>query len=198
MYTHPALSTDGSMMIFSSNKQGAGGFDLCFLTRKSGDKWSDPENLGNVINTKSNEMFPALDSANNLYFSSDGHPGFGGYDIFVCRFTGKGWEEPYNLTRVINSPGDEIAFTIDNHKGRHAFFTSASKTNSSQKQLFKITFSDISAPDTPEYLSEALQKIAYSDLTFPHKKLVAEIDTPEAKKEEIKEPDEEAVVVSIP
>ena len=197
VYTHPALSTDGSMMIFSSNKQGAGGFDL-FLTRKSGDKWSDPENLGNVINTKSNEMFPALDSANNLYFSSDGHPGFGGYDIFVCRFTGKGWEEPYNLTRVINSPGDEIAFTIDNHKGRHAFFTSASKTNSSQKQLFKITFSDISAPDTPEYLSEALQKIAYSDLTFPHKKLVAEIDTPEAKKEEIKEPEEEAVVVSIP
>lgn len=200
VYTHPALSTDGSMMIFSSNKQGAGGFDL-FLSRKSGDKWSDPENLGNVINTKSNEMFPALDSENNLYFSSDGHPGFGGYDIFVCRFTGKGWEEPYNLTKVINSPGDEIAFTIDNHKGRHGFFTSASKTDSPQKQLFKITFSDISTPDTPENLSDALQKIAYSDLTFPHKKPVAEIVIPEDKKEEIKKPVEEKVVeevVSIP
>ena len=200
VYTHPALSTDGSMMIFSSNKQGAEGFDL-FLSRKSGDKWSDPENLGNVINTKSNEMFPALDSENNLYFSSDGHPGFGGYDIFVCRFTGKGWEEPYNLTKVINSPGDEIAFTIDNHKGRHAFFTSASKTDSPQKQLFKITFSDISTPDTPENLSDALQKIAYSDLTFPHKKPVAEIVIPEDKKEEIKKPVEEKVVeevVSIP
>lgn len=196
VYTHPALSIDGSMMIFSSDKQGAaGGFDL-FLTRKSGDKWSDPENLGNVINTKSNEMFPSLDSANNLYFSSDGHAGFGGYDVFVCRFTGKGWEEPYNLTNIINTPGDEVAFTIDKHKGRHGFFTSASKPDSPQKQLFKITFSDIAAPDTLENLSAALQEIAYSDLTFPHKKLVAEIVIPEVKKEEIKVPaDKEAVSI---
>ncbi|HOU01768.1 MAG TPA: SPOR domain-containing protein, partial [Bacteroidales bacterium] len=198
VYTHPTVSMDGNMMIFSSDRPGSqGGFDL-FLTRRSGDKWSDPENLGSIINTKSNEMFPSLDSANNLYFSSDGHPGFGGYDIYVCRFTGKGWEEPYNLTNIINTPGDEVALTLDRQKGRFGFYTSTDKPNNPQKQLYKINFENLKAPDNISNVSVALQNIAYSDLTFPHKKLIAEIVMPEVKKEEIKKPEERKEVTPPP
>ncbi len=195
VYTHPTLSMDGNLMIFSSNRQGyQGGFDL-FLTRRSGDSWSEPENLGNIINTKSNEMFPSLDSANNLYFSSDGHPGFGGYDIFVCRFTGKGWEEPYNLTNIVNTPGDEVALALDRQKGHFGFYTSTKQPGALQRQLFKINFENIKAPDKIKNLSAALQDIALSDLTFPHKKFVAEISVPEVRKEEAKKAEEKKEVI---
>jgi hypothetical protein len=77
------------MMIFASDRNGSlGGFDL-FISRKEGEAWSAPENIGRLINTKSDELHPFLDNSDNLYFSSCGHPGYGGYDIFVSRLTEK-------------------------------------------------------------------------------------------------------------
>ena len=88
-YSHPSLSVDGKIMIFASNCKGSlGGMDL-FVTRNTGGTWSAPSNLGEVINTKSNDLFPFLDSKNNLFFSSDGHQGNGGYDVFISKFNGK-------------------------------------------------------------------------------------------------------------
>ena len=63
-------------------KGGSGGTDIYFCTRE-GEKWSNPTNLGNVINTFGNEMFPFIADNGDLYFASDGQPGFGGLDIFV-------------------------------------------------------------------------------------------------------------------
>ncbi len=188
-YTHPTISTDGSMLIFASNKTGSlGGMDL-FITRKRGEQWSTPENLGNLINTKSNELYPSLDSANNLFFSSDGHPGYGGYDIFVCRFTGKGWEEPYNLTKLVNSENDDVAFNLNRQNGRLGFFTSTGKTKESSPQLYKVTYNFKPAPKIPVSLSTAIQTMAFSDMTFPHRKLIAEVLPPEVKKEVAKPPE---------
>lgn len=138
-YTHPSLSADGNILIFASNKKGSlGGMDL-FITRKEGDKWSVPENLGKLINTTGNEIFPFLDSENNLFFSSDRLPGYGGYDIFTCKFNGEAWDKPINLSRRINSGIDDIAFTIDKMDGKTAFYTKRKKSVKGDMQLFMVT-----------------------------------------------------------
>ena len=138
-YSHPALSADESMMIFASDREGSlGGMDL-FISRKVGDHWSTPENLGNNINTTGNEFFPFLDSDNNLFFSSDKLPGYGGYDIFTCKFNGSGWDNPVNLSTPINSGQDEIAFTINNTNGKSAFFTRRQRLGKAEMQLFRVT-----------------------------------------------------------
>lgn len=138
-YSHPALSSDENMMIFASDRDGSlGGMDL-FISRKVGEQWSPPENLGNEINTSGNEFYPFLDSDNNLFFSSDELPGYGGYDIFTCKFNGSGWDKPINLFAPINSGQDEIAFTINNTDGKSAFFTRRQRLGKAEMQLFRVT-----------------------------------------------------------
>ena len=139
IYTHPALSENGQFMIFSSDKTGsAGGLDL-FLTRKENDKWTEPVNLGSRINTSGNELFASLDNENNLYFSSDGLPGLGGYDIFMCKYDGENWTNPENLTSAINSQNDEVAFTVNPVDGMSAFFTQRAKSAINNAQLFRVS-----------------------------------------------------------
>ncbi len=135
-YSHPALSEDGKSMVFASDKEGSlGGMDL-FISRRTGKTWSAPENLGNLINSSGNEFFPFLDNDNNLYFSSDGLKGHGGYDIFTCKFNGKGWNKPANLSESINSRFDDISFTINRTDGKSGFFTRRSGNN--EMQLFRV------------------------------------------------------------
>jgi hypothetical protein len=139
-YSHPALSADETMMVFASDRAGSfGGMDL-YIARKTGDKWSTPENLGSLINTPGNEFYPFLDLENNLYFSSDKLPGYGGYDIFTSNFNGKGWDKPMNLSDHINSNKDDIAFTINKTDGKTAFFTRRQKSGNADMQLFRIRF----------------------------------------------------------
>jgi hypothetical protein len=153
IYTHPALSADGSMMIFSSDKPGTYGEVDLFVTKKEGDKWSSPVNLGIDINTSQNECYPFLDADNNLYYSSDGLPGFGGYDIFTCRYNGKSWDKPINLSAKINSVSDNIAFTIDRSDERRAFYTSRSGSGSGGMQLYMVTLSEKNINGTPLSIS---------------------------------------------
>jgi hypothetical protein len=141
-YSHPTITADETVMIFASDNEGSfGGMDL-FVTRKEGDIWSTPQNLGKSINTPGNEFFPFLDSENNLYFSSDGHPGYGGYDIFTCKFNGKVWDKPLNLSDRINTDDDDIAFVINKMDGRTAFYTRKKKSLNDELQLFRVTLNE--------------------------------------------------------
>jgi hypothetical protein len=156
-YTHPALSADGKLMIFASDRPGSvGGMDL-FASQDKGGTWSDPVNLGEGVNSTSNEMFPFLDRDNNLFFSSDGEQGYGGYDIYVCRFKSDTWEKPINLGTPVNSESNDIAFTIDRKEGKTAFYTVEQKNNILSPQLFKITFEDKN-PDVFLTLSQYFTK----------------------------------------
>jgi len=137
-YSHPALSSDGNILVFASDRIGSsGGMDL-FMSRRSDDKWSAPENLGKSINTSGNEFFPCLDNENNLYYSSDKLPGFGGYDIFTCKFNGTDWDKPVNLSDGINTDKDEIAFTINKTDGKTAFFTRRQVSGKGVMQLYRV------------------------------------------------------------
>ena len=110
--SQPCLSLDGNELFFASRRNGNADLYHCF--RDENGRWSEPENLGPVINTKGTEMAPFLHpDGKTLYFSSDTHTGMGGYDLFVSRRNEQGeWSEPVNLGYPINTPGDEINFIV--------------------------------------------------------------------------------------
>jgi outer membrane protein OmpA-like peptidoglycan-associated protein len=121
--TTPCLSPDGKKLYFASDKPGGfGGSDLYYSLWKS-DRWEDPVNLGPIINTKGNESYPFVNAAGELFFSSDGHPGFGGKDIFFSMMSDTIWSEPVRLDPPINSPLDDFGIVTDPlmHQG---FFSS--------------------------------------------------------------------------
>ena len=77
-------------------KSGYGGMDL-YVCKKEGDTWGEPENLGPKINTQGNEVFPYIGENGTLYFSSDGHGGLGGLDLFSSALTESGYAVPENM-----------------------------------------------------------------------------------------------------
>jgi peptidoglycan-associated lipoprotein len=112
---HPALNEDGNMMVFASDMPGTmGGKDL-FMVRMdaSTGTWGTPVNLGATINTSGDEMYPYLSSSGKLYFSSNGHGGMGGLDIFSSVEENGSWRAATNLQSPMNSGGDDfgIMFT---------------------------------------------------------------------------------------
>ena len=114
-YLYPAISSDGLTIYFSSDMPGGfGEYDLWKATRKStADDFGRPVNLSSIINTPGREVMPLLRTDSLLYFSSDGHPGVGGQDLFVARLqpTGK-FDFPQNLGVPINSSYDEMSIVF--------------------------------------------------------------------------------------
>jgi outer membrane protein OmpA-like peptidoglycan-associated protein len=109
---YPALSPDGNSLYFVSDVEGGfGGLDL-YVAIRDGANWSTPTNLGPIVNTFGDETFPFMADNGDLYFASDGHPGYGGLDIFVTRKVGNVWLNPQNLGRPINSSYDDFALAM--------------------------------------------------------------------------------------
>jgi len=100
------------VLFFVSNMDGGyGGFDVYYSTRR-GDTYAPPVNLGEVINTKADDETPFYQSG-VLYFSSEGHPGLGGFDVFSSEWNGSNWSKPLNLGKGYNSPQDDLYFSVD-------------------------------------------------------------------------------------
>ena len=133
---HPALSPDGSIIIFSSDKPGGyGGVDLYFVTRK-GDGWSGAKNMGPVINTGGNELFPYMDPEGNLFFSSNWLPGFGGMDVFKSNREGDHWSIPVNAGKPLNSSHDDFGFIIKKGRG---YVTSNRPGGQGSDDIYSVT-----------------------------------------------------------
>jgi len=178
LFSHPTVSSDGTLIVFSSDMPGSqGGLDL-YVAKKDGDKWADPENLGKQINSQGNELFATLDSRNNLYFSSDGIQGEGGYDVFVCPFNGTGWEQPRNISKDINSKDDEVAFTVNRTDNRSAFYTSRTKSGKGKSQLYSVTLKPELKNNPESDLS--LQILAISGAKEKDKSALQPVATPPA------------------
>ncbi len=124
--SQPTLASDGKTLYFASDRKGGyGGVDL-YVTVKDEvtNQWSKPENLGKTINTNGDEKSPFIHSDfQTLYFSSNGLPGVGGFDIFFSRKNEKGaWSEPKNIGVPINTNSDDLGFFVstDGHLGYFA------------------------------------------------------------------------------
>lgn len=112
MFGQACLSDDGKTIILVSNMPGGyGGHDL-YESKRSNGVWGRPVNLGNKVNSQGDEMFPYLMDDKTLYFSSNGHPGFGALDVFVSVKKKDTWRNPDNLLPPINSGGDDFGMTF--------------------------------------------------------------------------------------
>lgn len=119
----PCLSDDGQQLFFcSTDSRGYGGFDIYVSHAKNG-QFTNYENLGPVINTPENDIFPFFHKSGRLYFASRGHSGKGGLDIFYSDFIDGAWQEPVALPEPFNSQFDDFAL-IFNNTFDTAFFTS--------------------------------------------------------------------------
>ncbi len=110
----PYLSPDGTELYFSSDRPGGyGGTDLYVSKLLRDGNWGPPKNLGPEINTAGDEKSPVVSpGGDRLYFSSNGHGGAGGMDIFVSRFARNKWSAPVNAGTPINSPGNDLYFVL--------------------------------------------------------------------------------------
>ena len=120
---HPAISPDNSTLYFVSDMEGGiGGKDIWFIT-KEGDKWSEPVNMGDQINTLGDEMFPYVHPDGTFYFSSNGHIGMGGLDIYKATKDDNGDWKVENMRYPINSSGDDFGIIFEAEVERGFFST---------------------------------------------------------------------------
>lgn len=127
-YLHPSVSVDEAVMYLASDVPGGyGGMDL-YVVKKLGSDWGQLVNLGPTVNTPGNEVFPYVAADGTLYFSSDGHSGLGGLDIFFTnQFEGgEKWSYPINLGTPFSSPTDDFGFVVD-MDNRNGYFSSDRK-----------------------------------------------------------------------
>ncbi len=143
LYSHPAISPDGTFMIYTSNRtdiDGAkGSMDLYLTTYdKKTRKWSEDAVALKDLNTSQYDAFPYIHENGDLYFSSDGHIGLGGLDIFKCKKTGdKKWGEPENMKPPINSAGDDIGIVFEGSKQR-GYFTSTREGGRGKDDIYSF------------------------------------------------------------
>ncbi len=138
---HPTLSIDDKILYFVSDMPGGyGGTDI-WMTRYNNGEWTKPENLGASVNTRGNEMFPFVDERGNLYFSSDGHPGLGGLDIFFIAMntaTGLPSAKVRNLGAPLNSNQDDFGIITDSER-RAGFISSNRKRGGNDDDIYRFT-----------------------------------------------------------
>ncbi|MCM1075867.1 MAG: OmpA family protein [Bacteroides sp.] len=123
-YGHPAVSPSGNWLYFTSDMPGQGGKDIWRINLR--ERAGSLENLGEAINTAGDEVFPYMLTDSIMYFSSDGHPGLGGLDLFKATLTPSGGWLVENLGSPMNSEGDDFGITFAT-SGREAGFFSSNR-----------------------------------------------------------------------
>lgn len=120
-FAHPAVSPDGAWLYFVSDMSGGmGGLDIWRIAI-TGDDFGGAENLGSPINTQGDEMFPTFRPNGDLYFSSNGHHGMGGLDIYCATQDAHQAWTVNNLLPPVNSPDDDFGMTFEGHYMRGYF-----------------------------------------------------------------------------
>lgn len=136
---HPALSPDGKTMYFVSDMPGSlGKSDLYKVTISEDGSFGTPVNLGKTINTEGRETYPFITAKNELYFSSDGHPGLGGLDIFAVKIPeDDNFTNVQNIGEDANSPKDDFAFII-NTETKRGFLSSNRDGGEGNDDIYKF------------------------------------------------------------
>lgn len=144
LFAHPALNPSGDYLYFVSDRPGGyGGKDLWRAKIRNYQEILSVENLGPEINTPGDELFPFLRNDSTLYYSSDGHPGMGGLDLFEAVWKSPdGWTVS-NLRPPLNSSADDFGITFE-HKGEQGFFSSNRNDVRGYDHIYSFLFRPIS------------------------------------------------------
>jgi len=139
---HPTLNADGTKLYFASDMPGSiGATDIFVVDVLKDGNFSNPQNLGPMVNTSGREMFPFItDKA--LYFASDGHLGLGGLDVFESVKKENTFNKPQNLGAPLNSVLDDFAFVIDESESR-GYISSNRKGGKGDDDIYSFERTDI-------------------------------------------------------
>lgn len=143
---HPSISADGKRLFFSSDMPGGqGGKDL-YLSFSENGQWGPPINLGPAVNTPDDEVFPFVSKSGKLYFSSNGHLGLGGQDIFWTEegFDGL-WVLPYNMGAPFNTEADDFGI-IFNPEETEGYFTSNRSGGKGKDDIYFFEMKPLGTP----------------------------------------------------
>lgn len=134
---HPSIDRTGNVLYFASDMPGGyGGSDIYFSTFSNGH-WSEPFNLGPKVNTEANEFFPYISNDGVLYFSSNGHGGMGGLDVFFSVPERGIFDKVENMGYPVNSPRDDFSFILD-ESGTQGYFASSRKSGKGNDDLYYL------------------------------------------------------------
>ncbi|MEQ8909868.1 MAG: hypothetical protein RIC95_11780 [Vicingaceae bacterium] len=137
------LTNNGDRLYFCSDREGGiGGFDIYVVNRLPNGKWGFPRNIGRPINTEGDEMYPfILDNERLLYFSSNGHPGMGGLDLFksVMNDESAQWSQPENLGYPINTVNDDKSICFAENR-RYAYLAQKRGDSYGDLDIYRLTF----------------------------------------------------------
>lgn len=164
---HAYLTKDEKTLFFTSDFEGGlGGTDIYQTTKDEKGEWTTPVNIGAPINTPFNEDAPFLDSDSTFYFASEGHPGFGNYDIFKSRFEDGKWLTPTNLGKPVNTTAHDVFLVMDSTHSV-GYFSSGRKGGFGDMDIYKIVYLDKFPRNCMPYDQKALYVSAsdndYSD-----------------------------------
>lgn len=143
------LTEDGKTMYFITERLGGQGGSDIWMAEKAGNKWGKPVNLGNVINTPAQETTVFVTPDNKyLFFSSTGHEGMGGYDVYVSANVDGAWSKPVNLGYPINTVSDETHFIYHAAKktAYYATFSTPQNKGIGQRDIFSVDMTNIKLP----------------------------------------------------
>jgi outer membrane protein OmpA-like peptidoglycan-associated protein len=192
----PAISPGGDTLYFASNRIGGfGQFDIWISVDHGDNQWGEPINAGRTINTKANDIAPTITEVPSvLFFSSEGHPGYGGFDIFVAKANSRGDTVLYNLNFPFNSVKDDCFLTFhdqeiywssnrdgglggfDIYGGRNVsaigLLSRLSLKNRNDSRLVTLTSRTARSENIHLLASRNEETIDYNNLTYERKRLV--------------------------
>jgi outer membrane protein OmpA-like peptidoglycan-associated protein/Tol biopolymer transport system component len=156
--SQPSFSADGKTLFFVRGDNKTGNHDIFMSVYETGKGWSLAEKLSGVINTDGVEQSVMIHpDGKTLYFSSDGHPGMGGLDLFMSRKDKDGnWTKPINLGYPINTTGDENSLMVS-ASGDVAFFSSDRPGGYGRMDLYQFDLPDNVKPEPVTYIKGTVQ-----------------------------------------
>jgi outer membrane protein OmpA-like peptidoglycan-associated protein/tetratricopeptide (TPR) repeat protein len=140
---HAFLTRDGKTLYFTSDAEGGlGGLDIYKCVKNDNGEWSKPKNLGENINSAFDDDAPFIShDGNTLYFSSEGRPGYGNYDIYKSVLVNGEWSMAENVGRPLNSPGHDI-FLVEDSTKTNSYFSSGRNGGFGDMDIYRVLLLD--------------------------------------------------------
>jgi outer membrane protein OmpA-like peptidoglycan-associated protein len=164
-----AFSADCNTIYFSSDRKGGkGGFDI-YRSVKNGNVWGPAENLGDVINTKYDEVNPQISfDGKTMFFASNGHTSMGGFDLLKSSSTNGNWSAPENLGYPINTVDDDLNY-IESLDGRKAWVSQNRKGGKGDLDIYQINYTDRKPLNVTVYMGKVVLNNGVKELTNTNK-----------------------------